>query len=342
MNFLRFGGSRRILSGLVGTFCLMFLSFGVAAQVREFPPIDLGRFDIRPADYSGLTPLGNGRYAVVSDKCAEDGFHVWRIKQGADGKVETVRAEPYASSGEPGRRDGEGIAFLPVANTLFISGEADQRILEYALDGRRTGRELQVPACFGRDSIVPNAGFEALCYDTVAHLFWTTTEATLPADGPATTNHHRSAVNVLRLQSFGDDLSPLSHYFYRMEPSEITREGRYYAMGVSALCTLSDGRLLVLERELNVPASYLGAECRVKIFAVRPERPGTFLEKTLLHAFSTRLSLFSPALANYEAMCLGARTATGRRTLLLVSDSQSGAGIGPVRLKDFLKVLVFD
>lgn len=323
-------------------FFVLFCVVRGAAQATELAQRSLAKWHIPPADYSGITSLGGERYAVISDKGAHDGFYVWRIRQGADGQVERVESEGFSAAGDAiGNRDTEGIAYVPATNTLFISGEADQRVLEYDFMGTLTGRELQVPPGFSIDSIVPNAGFESLCYDTLRHRFWTMTESTLPRDGKATSNCDRRPVNVLRMQAYGDDLRPREQYLYRMDASEIEEAGRLYVMGVSALCAWPDGRLFVLEREANVPVGYWGAECRVKVYAVRPAAMADgFLDKTLVHAFSTRLSPFRLAFANYEGMCPGAFTADGRLTLLLVSDSQSGAGKGPFRLKDYIKVLI--
>lgn len=44
--------------------------------------------------------------------------------------------------------------------------------------------------------------------------------------------------------------------------------------------------------------------------------------------------------ANYEGMCLGATTASGQQTVLLVSDSQARYGRGPWRLRDYIKVVL--
>ncbi len=67
-----------------------------------------------------------------------------------------------------------------------------------------------------------------------------------------------------------------------------------------------------------------------------------FLEKKLVCSWSTKLSVPDLAWANYEGMCLGQKTESGKQTLILVSDSQGGYGKGPVRLKDYIKVLLLD
>ena len=62
---------------------MLWLSAGyaVAQQVELLKPKDLGQWNIPPGNYSGITPIGDGHYAVVSDKETRDGFFVFRIVQ---------------------------------------------------------------------------------------------------------------------------------------------------------------------------------------------------------------------------------------------------------------------
>ena len=86
--------------------------------------------------------------------------------------------------------------------------------------------------------------------------------------------------------------------------------------GVSDLCALEDGTLIVLERELSrkgVAPAY-----RVRLYAVRPRTIAAFdverpVAKKLLFGADT-------GSANYEGVCLGPRLENGDRTLVMVSD----------------------
>ncbi len=345
--------------------CSLLLLLASAArgqQVTDLGQVPMSRWGVPAANYSGITSLGDGRYALVSDKESADGFYVMHIVQdAATGRVDSIRTEGFRgrpaatlSSDGMSRRDAEGIAFFPPAGTLFVSGEGDQQILEYALDGQPTGRRLAVPAIFGTDRIVGNYGFEALTYQPATHRFWTTTESTLKADGPAASPSAPGEQNLLRLQAFDDSLQPVAQYAYRMDRGRKEKFGKIYALGVSALLALPDGRLLVLEREAYVAPNYVGSQVVCKIFVVQPDQgwqidsqtdlrrldPNRFLVKRLLHTFTTRLSPFSLAFANYEGMCLGRRLTDGRQTILLVADSQGGYGKVGLQLKDYLRVLV--
>ena len=236
--------------------------------------------------------------------------------------------------------------YVPNTNTLFVSGEADMQILEYNMDGALTGRSLVLPEKFKRLS--GNYGFEALAYHRNTHLYWTTTESTLPVDGMQATSTN-GVQNMLRLQSFGEDLKPLNQYAYLMDAPTASSSASNYVMGVSEMTALDDGRLVVLEREFFIPFLKLGAYVNCKFYVVNPQS-GTpisdtdslniaspFLTKTKLYENKTKLSLFNHHIANYEGMCLGPKLKDGNQTLLLVSDSQNQYwGV----LKDWFKVLI--
>ena len=344
-------------------FLTLACSLSLQAQTaKELKQTSLRNWGIGTAQYSGITPLDSSRYAVVSDKEPADGFFLFHITQDpSDGTVTDVRLEGFKGNARPRvnaegicTRDCEGVAYFPSANTVFISGEGDQKILEYGLDGQPTGRELEIPKLFQTENIVPNYGFEALTYDTVRHTFWTITESTLRSDGEAASPAHPDVQNLLRLQSFGDDLQPGAQYAYRMDRGVTEKFGKIYVFGVPCLTPLPDGRLLVLEREANIPNGYLGSVCHCKLFLVNPIAarpvdpsiplkeidPNRFLAKRLLAAWTTKMDLTKMNFANYEALCPGIRLHDGRQSLLLLCDSQGGFGKGPIHLKDYIKVIL--
>ena len=124
-----------------------------------------------------------------------------------------------------------------------------------------------------------------------------------------------------------------------MDTPQAPAETFHYAMGVSGMCALDDGRLILLEREFFVAPGKLGSFVHCKLYIVNPSATAAdcLLEKRLLLEFRTHLSLLGRGLANYEGICLGPRLADGSRTLLLISDSQNRYG---GVLKDWFKVIV--
>ena len=117
-------------------------SLASAQTAVELKQQSLGKWRIGAAQYSGITALGGNRYAMVSDKEPTDGFFLFRIDQSAlTGDVTNVYLEGFKGNRSPkvdaqgiSIRDCEGVAYFPQRNTLFISGEGDQRILEYDME----------------------------------------------------------------------------------------------------------------------------------------------------------------------------------------------------------------
>ena len=261
---------------------------------RKFPKT------VSAGNYSGITWLGGSRYAVANDKSPTAGFYLMTIDiDSITGELSSVRED-----------------------TFLVSGEKDQEILEYNLQGQLTGRKLNIPEIF--KSCYSNGGFEALTYQAQTHLFWTTTEFTLKTDGEKPTIE-RKIKNRLRLQSFGDDLQPKEQYWYETDSTIIHKEKGRSILGVSGLAALEDGRIVVLERELYFPKKQIGSFCIVRLYLVDPSQhqPGEVLSKTLLTEFKTKFNLTRRNFANYEGICLGPKLSDGRQVLILICDSQN-------------------
>ncbi|MCD7714642.1 MAG: esterase-like activity of phytase family protein [Prevotella sp.] len=322
---------------------LLLIIILLSGTQNAFPQIELLRgqklkkWDIPAANYSGITPLGDNRYAVVSDKQDTDGFYEFRIVQNeTTGRVEDVELIAFHGNTNPSR-DAEGIAFFPDSNTVFISAEDDQAIIEYTLDGQQTGRSLAVPEEFSLNNIYGNYGFEALCYSRADSLFLTCTENSLRSDGMLPTV--KSPVPArLRLQSFDTNLLPVRQYFYQTDVPKPGKLHRKIVAGVPEILALDDGRLLVLEREVMATRNNIGDRVDSRIYLFSPEDS----TKTLQVQWSTRLNLTRRNLANYEGMCFGAKLKDGRQTILFISDAQNGAGNAVFRLKDYIRVGILD
>lgn len=333
---------RVILSLLV---IISINSYGQTEFIRECKQRSFPN-TVPAGNYSGITHIGNNKYAIVSDKSENNGFFVFTIDiDSASGELKNVQCEAFkGDSGQGG--DCEGIAYRPSSGTFFISREADATIAEYDSAGNYTGKALDIPQVYKTGK--GNYGLESLAYDTLTHLFWTINESTLPCDGVQATSKN-GVENILRLQSFGDDLIPKSQYAYKMDAPEARAKSSQYAMGVSEITALGNGRLLVLEREFFVPKVKLGAFVQCKIYEVTPDEKyeiandasisdsTKFLPKRLVHSFKTKLQLFRRSIANYEGMCIGPKLNDGSTVLILVSDSQNQyAGV----LKDWFKTII--
>lgn len=291
---------------------------------------------VSAGNYSGITWLGASRYAIANDKSPTAGFYLMTIETDSiTGELLTVREDTFLTSGLP-NRDEEGICYMPESQTVFVSGEADQEIIEYNLQGQLTGRKLNIPEVF--KTAYKNGGFEALTYQPKTHRFWTTSEFTLKADGEKPTIE-RKIKNRLRLQSFGDDLQPKEQYWYDSDSTTIKKQKGRSIVGVSGLAALDDGRIVVLEREMYFPKKQIGSFSLVKLYVVNPsqQQPGEILSKTLLTEFRTKVNLTRRNFANYEGICVGPKLADGRQLLILICDSQNQyRGV----LKDWFKTVI--
>lgn len=298
----------------------LLLAPSVAARgqriVAEWPSVKLDSY-VPAGNYSGLCPMGTGRYAVVDDKSATDGFWLWRLRLDGRGRVDTLQNLGFRSSGLP-NRDGEDICLLPPRGTLLTCGEADNRVREYRPDGQPTGRQS---VCLLPDSR-SNSGLEGLCWDEGARSVWAAEE-----------NNGRDTCRLFRLDTC---LRLLSTSRYPLDPPQRSHDGaRWYAHGVSAVLSCGQGQLLVLEREAYVPGRKIGARVFHKLFLLDTAS----MQKRLLWQNATRLNLTARSWANYEGLCWGAEQPDGTRDLFLLSDSQNRyAGV----LHDRLQVLRFD
>lgn len=308
--------------------CCWLWAVGSFAQNSEVVQCRQREFhtSIPAGNYSGIAWLGGNRYAVVNDKAEHSGFHLFTITiDSVSGRIRKARETGFCSSGTA-NRDEEGICFFPHDSTVFISGEKDNQVLEYTLDGRLTGRQLHMPSAFA--TAKKNYGLEALTYNQATARFWITSE--LPLTGA---DQHR-------LQSFGRDLQPRGMWYYKMDDATtVQKEGRTLK-GIPAMTALDDGRLLILEREIYMAKKKIGSTVQCKIYIVAPNEAaeGSLLPKTLLTSFSTKINLTARSFANYEGMCLGPKLQDGRQVLILISDSQNQQyGI----LRDWLKTIVF-
>lgn len=318
---------------------LLLITSSISAQhARLLPQQNLAQWGVSPANYSGITCIDDTTYALVDDKSITDGFYIINIYMDPHhGRITNIRPRGFFGPSQPEPKaayaDCEDIVWVTQSQSLFITHESTGKVKEYTLQGEPTGRQLTIPDCIARPSQRNNGGFEPLAYHNESQTFWLTTENNLLTDTLATVNGQ--PCQQLRIVSFGADLQPRDQWFYTMDADELSRDVKYYAHGVAAMTALDSERLLILERELSIPPKYLGGKCRIKIYEAANHKA-----KQLLCAFTTHINLTQRNYANYEGMCLGPRLADGRRTLLLINDSQAGAGNSLYTLKDYIKVII--
>lgn len=341
---------------------------------------------VAAGNYSGIAHLHDDIYAVVSDKSDSALYFNFRIqvnpKTGELEQVEnlgfTERTDGTLNDGKPWLGLEKGFdheAIVKVSDsTLVIASEGYCRLKEYPIlpisaDTATVGYPQNLwESRWPSSDFYPNYNFESLAFDSVRQCLWTIPESTLRKDGqPATPqNGLANQLRLMRLnwgkmkedsnkEEYSEQVSSkkdsryMTTYAYQMDQPSTHKKADIYVMGVSELCALPDGQLLVLEREAFIPKIKIGAFCKCKLYLINPlnseefsmkekfSSDTPFLKKNLLVEWKTGLSLSKRSFANYEGMCLGPMLEDGSQVVILLSDSQDQyAGV----LKDWFKTIV--
>ena len=341
---------------------------------------------VAAGNYSGIAHLHDDIYAVVSDKSDSALYFNFRIqvnpKTGELEQVEnlgfTERTDGTLNDGKPWLGLEKGFdheAIVKVSDsTLVIASEGYCRLKEYPIlpisaDTAKVGYPQNLwESRWPSSDFYPNYNFESLAFDSVHQYLWTIPESTLRKDGqPATPqNGLANQLRLMRLdwgkmkedrnkEEYSEQVSSkkdsryMMPYAYQMDQPSTHKKADIYVMGVSELCALPDGRLLVLEREAFIPKIKIGTFCKCKLYLINPlnseefsmkekfSSDTPFLKKRLLTEWKTGLSLSKRSFANYEGMCLGPKLEDGSQVVILLSDSQDQyAGV----LKDWFKTIV--
>ena len=353
--------------------------------VRENPQKAFPK-TVAAGNYSGIAHLHDDIYAVVSDKSDIALYFNFRIlvnpKTGELEQVEnlgfTERTDGTLNDGKPWQGQEKGFdheAIVKVSDsTLVIASEGYCRLKEYPIlpisaDAAKVGYQQNLwESRWASSDFYPNYNFESLAFDSVRQYLWTIPESTLRKDGqPATPqNGLANQLRLMRLdwgkmkenrnkEEYSEQVSRkkdsryMTAYAYQMDQPSTYKKADIYVMGVSELCALPDGQLLVLEREAFIPKIKIGAFCKCKLYLINPlnsdgfsmeekfSADTPFLKKRLLTEWKTGLSLSKRSFANYEGMCLGPKLEDGSQVVILLSDSQDQyAGV----LKDWFKTIV--
>ena len=359
----------------------IFLAFSLLAGAQDWKVVRENSQKAFPktvaaGNYSGIAHLHDDIYAVVSDKSDSALYFNFRIqvnpKTGELEQVEnlgfTERTDGTLNDGKFWQGQEKGFDHEAIVkasdSTLVITSEGYCRLKEYPVlptsaDAAKVGYQQTLwESRWPSSDFYPNYNFESLAFDTIRQYLWTIPESTLRKDGQPATPQNGLA-NQLRLMRFDwgkmkenrnkEDSLYMVTYAYQMDQPSTHKKADIYVMGVSELCALPDGQLLVLEREAFIPKIKIGAFCKCKLYLINPlnsdgfsmeekfSADTPFLKKRLLTEWKTGLSLSKRSFANYEGMCLGPKLEDGSQVVILLSDSQDQyAGV----LKDWFKTIV--
>jgi hypothetical protein len=293
------------------------LSVSAAGQTVEIKRAEgQARFAIESsasADLSGIVWTGDDSFAAVSDKRNVIQFLTLQIDR-ASGEITGGRFE--GARDVPGRvRDFEGIAWVTAAKTFYISAEEGHSVIRL-VSGAAAPRTVPVPEIFAKAR--PNLSLESLTWNDTARQFWIANEEALRPDGPLSS---RETGTLVRMQKFDAKFKPLAQYAWRTEPAAF-RYGNA-GSGVSDLCLLPDGQLIVLERGFAEGGLHLRLFLANFARATDITRMSSLDGADFIAARKTLLFEETTGFINFEGITLGPPLAGGWRSLIVVADSNS-------------------
>ena len=329
-------GVRRILFIAFSAFILQGVTVAASCDrpMRGAAQLTVGtpwRRPPLPASLSGITWAGGTNYYAVSDDVftKEVGLYPMTIELASNGLsvVSCTIPSPTNRIQLAKAYDLEDVVFDAANGTVWAADETRHTVKEYRLsDGDGAAlRALPLP-----DDLLhtrANLGIESLALSADGKTLWTCTEEALPCDGPRSSPTNGTTVRLLKY------VRPTAQGNFTLAASvpyatdawcqahDFHGKGR---RGVSGLCALPDGSLLVLERELSfggVKAWNAMSTARLFFAVYRVDASGGGKEK--LASGSGSVISFG----NYEGICLGPRLPNGDWSVLLISDA--GDGLSP-------------
>ena len=238
-----------------------------------------------------------------------------------------------------GGNDMEGCAFDPCSGKVWISQETSALIREYDPSTGALLRNAPVPAI--QKNYNGNYSLEALTISGDGKTMWTANEEALKVDGQLATNSVGSVVRLTRFTRdfVSDNWIANGEWAYVTQPIGSVKDS-HTRSGVSGLCALPDGTLLVLERRCYNPEGWF-PDFEVSVYQVDFTGATDVSSITSLDGVSytktTKKKLWSYShgsdMPNYEGICLGPRLDDGSCTLVLISDGGSYAEEGVITLK---------
>ncbi len=313
-------------------FCVVISSFCYA----QLSITDVGKYNILgvPTDQeglSGITWAGGSRYYAVEDS----GGRLHKLTINIDLSTGQIIGNPTDDSQVTlsGRTDLEGIAYIGNGE-VYVSDETGATITKYNTSGGNSIGAVNVPDIY--TAYRSNKSLESLTINPSKTIMWTANEEALNGttnnevnvdDGPEASS---STGTVVRLQKFvrnGDNWITSGQWAYETEAVQGLSGNR----GVSDLCVLPSGQVLVLEREAYWNGSLWGdtIDFRNAIYLIDLADATDVSDITSLNGASyTTVSkelLWSKTFDNdmYEGICLGPQLNDGSYSLLLISDGDT-------------------
>lgn len=274
---------------------------------------------------SGITYAGGNQYYAVSDSGGL--VSPLTISLDGTGAITSVTVGTTIPLNGAGAADLEGIAYRAAghggAGSLYVSDENGPGIREYSRDGSQHLSSVNVPTVYQNHR--GNLSLESLTISADGNVMWTANEEALTVDGLDAGPNRSTTVRLQKFLRAGDAWQAAGQFAYETRPGLATsvlpdRD----ASGVSDLCVLPNGQLLVLERRLGgsgVPT--FDNEIFLIDTALATDVSGLAGLDGASYSSVTKTSLWSQNFGvwdNFEGLSLGQQLSADTWSLLMVSD----------------------
>ena len=286
---------------------------------------------------SGITYAGGDLFYAVDDN---DGklYPMTLSIDRASGALATEGIAIGTGVVMSGGDDMEGCAFDPASGNVWISQETGALVREFSPATGTLLRSAPVPAVQGQ--CAGNYSLEALTISGDGRTMWTANEEALTVDGDLASSSAGSVVRLTRFarDSVRDGWTPDGEWAYVTDPIG-TEKDSHTRSGVSGLCALPDGTLLVLERRCYQGGLFPDFNIRIYQvdFAGATDVSSCPSLKGASYVQTAKALLWQYAhgndMPNYEGICLGPGLDDGSCVLVLVSDGGSSAEKGLFTLR---------
>lgn len=296
---------------------------------------------------SGLAWKGQDSYFAVEDRTGE----LYPLTIPIDRETgRAVRCELGVPVKLDGRKDLESVVWDATRACIWASDEKDCSVRAFLPATGRMVDTIELPPCYS--AFRSNYAIEAMALRVDGRELWVCNEDALSRkravnkkgvafeDGPLAT---RTNGSLVRLQKMTRPTplapwAPAGQYAYETDPLAGMNVLNKARSGVSELCCLDDGTLLVLEREFSIKANLRPAfRCRIYEVDMRAatdtSNATSLLSDGIRRVAKRRVFEADTGLTMYESLCLGPALADGSRVLVLVADAGEGSAAKIMTLK---------
>lgn len=311
----------------------------------------IAEYDINNLGCGGIVYLGGDNYYLLQDHddtTKKATLYPATIKvDPSTGKITNNLKVDIAAAGIAltGNGDSEGIGLDPCSGGVWVSDESGPTIKEFRPTLTMTSvpatRTAPIPSIYSK--INSNKGLEALTVSGDGKTMWTANEEALKGDGSLSKYNVSTTVRLTKFErgNVHDNWTAVGQWPYTCQPATSSLVSSYEFCGVSGLCALPDGSLLVLERETSTTTLGRFEIYRLTESSFASATPILTWTDGLASKSYTAVSKGKALISNigddrksvysdfdidvYEGICLGPRLSDGSLSILLVSDGGASA-----------------